>query len=538
MTTSGDDDSVDKILNRMHIADLADEADIRAYLDQRPRTETSSGRHHNNGGGSGGSGGGRNSGSDSHDNSLYDSNDGDDSMLDILDRVAIEDDDDEEEEEEDREDDDDDSDMLDDTPLSGSFVSWNEIAAQQRHMNQRRMFVDDDDDDDDDEDDDGIMLDDDDDDDDENDEESVQDQGERANRMQVVNAAGRVLGAYMPPRAMALSEAYTYLNPPPPPPAFLKRKADRDPVPKAKPYEAMNKEHQTDKGEKRPREEDDSRAVYALTDLMKELRIDTNDPAIKTLLNQAIGNPDQNRGGEKKQRRADEPDTEEAPSPSSLSDDEYIERHFADLLRTSRISVTQLRDLFCPVCGFGNIINEEPVRADVFEKIQKLLEIGVMSISIETVAFIASELWNDGIFRPMKKADKRMLPFSYKMAYEHLTRPHRPDPRPDHRADIDLLTTTAKTASTLIFYQDNITGRVRYDPKAYNMMASALRLKNILRKTLPEKMAYYNPRLDHSNATSSGLVNPMRTIRYTSANNAGGGPKHNGLGGRQVGQKK
>lgn len=544
-TGADDDDSVDKILTRMHFKNLVEDADLENYVShqrsQQNRQSENVERQASGGQGRIGAGGGNRSRSE---DSLYDSDDGE---SDLFDRDAIEDD------EDDEDGDIENDELLHGNSLSGAFVTWNEIAAQQRQMNRRRVPGDEEEEDEnedqemednDQEESDGMMVDDDDDDDDDDDEEdqTEDDQAHRANRMQVVNAAGQVLGAYLPPRAMPLGDAYNHLNPPPPPPAFLKEKASRDDVPAPMPYETEDR-RATDSGatksnNKRTREDGNERDVSSLTSLMKELNLDANDPAMKTLLQKVSGRTDQDRyesGGGRKRNRIDIT----GDNPESLSDNDYITKHFADFLKSSNITAKQLCDLFCPTCGFGNLINEEPVRADVYEKIQKIMEVGVMSISVETTAFIASELWNDGIYRPMKAANKRMLPLTYKMAYEHLTRPHRPDPRPDHRSDIEMLTTTAKNASALIFYQDSLTGRIRYDYKAYNMMASALRLKNILRKTLPEKMAYYNPRLDHNNAAATGLVNPMRTVRYASTGTASamGKSKNSGLGGRQVNRK-
>jgi len=358
-------------------------------------------------------------------------------------------------------------------------------------------------------------------------------QGARAGRLNVVDNAGRVMGEYQPLEKLTLEQAYRETNPVP--------KFARKPAAPA---------------EKRKRDAPLGDAMDAkCLNLLRECNVDESPDFLRRLQQQRLHQHRHGEGddestshdgarGAKRRRTTDDgahSTDDERPDAEVYGRDDmaYVARQFSTMLRDADVTVEQMRDFFCPLCGFGNIVNEEPVNAKMFKKIEKVAELGTMVINNETLAFILAEMWNTGIYKTMKASNKRITPFTYRMAYEHLKKPHRPDPRPDHKNDIETLGTIVSTMKEMIFYRDPVTRRLRYDNKAFGMTMAAIRLKNSLRRTLPEKMAYYNPRLDHSTAAASGLVNPFKAIQYDVGSDPTKRRKnaHAGsLGGRQTGK--
>lgn len=374
-------------------------------------------------------------------------------------------------------------------------------------------------------------------------------QGDRASNLRVASPSGKDMGAYAPPISMSLNEAYSSTNPTPLPPKFLKsrgtgsiRKRKRSQLDTSSSDDENSYNSKADDISTSGTEDSEHREAERQTfQLLRELNIDPADDAVKSLLktqearyataSASHRHSKRPRGGTSESRKNENGDSE-------TSDTDYIRHHFREMLDNAGMTPEQLRDIFCPLCGFGNLINEESVDSAVFAKIQKIAEVGVMMISIETLAFILVELWNDGIYRRMKAAGKRMLPFTFAMAFEHLSKPHRPDPRPDLRSDIEMLALTAKTAARLIYYRDPLTNRVRYDPKAFLIMKGSLQLKAALRRTNPEKLAFFVPRLDHNMAAASGIVNPLRNVHFVGRNNGSDKKRTAGsLGGRQAKHK-
>lgn len=340
----------------------------------------------------------------------------------------------------------------------------------------------------------------------------------RASNLRVVSATGKDMGNYMPKTSLTLEEAYRRVNPlPKPPEAMTKR---REPPPKSggvsksseKSARLQHDEDAADGGDNNENnEETDSLFKVCGVQMTAEIR-----SKLQLLSGKKRSRDDENytessstdpfHNHSHKRSFIDEDMT------SPESDLEYMRIQFADMLNDSNITAEQMRDTFCPLCGFGNLANEGTVIAGVYSQTNDMARMGAQG-DHATMALIISEFWNSNLYRPMRKMGKRCMPFTYSMAFNHLHQPHRLEPANDHQKDIRRIIMKQDILDNMIFQVEPLSGKLMYDPKAFSMSMACTRSKNILRKTQPEKMAFYSAPNDKLvTDLASHNVNPFRNV--------------------------
>jgi hypothetical protein len=343
-----------------------------------------------------------------------------------------------------------------------------------------------------------------------------------------------VMRQRIPPAGpMSLEDAYFYLNPAPPPPSQLTKKRGQQ-VSGAKrkrgPGDGETSEEEataerTERGEELQR-------------LFAELHMDLT-PELRQQYEAAMAR-EQARGGSpttpSKRRRVH---TTMTGSDVPDLDNDYLEKMFGELVQDANMGMEQFLDFFCPLCGFGNLLNFDRVSATAYRDVMNMAEVGIMFVRRETLAVILCESWNTNVYRPMRARNKRILPLTYEMAFNHIDKPHRPDPRPDHRRDIEELNMLKGTLGKMMFQYNPVLGKMQIDQNIFKMVMACYRQKNILRKQVPEKMAFYAPQLDHNTQAAGGMANPFRALELGFFDERASEQRHKrtvpgSLGGRQT----
>ena len=340
----------------------------------------------------------------------------------------------------------------------------------------------------------------------------------RASNLRVVSATGKDMGNYMPKTALTLEEAYRRVNPMPKPPEAMTKR--REPVPKSGGVSKSSEKSARLQHDEDGAADGDNNENNEETDSLFKVCGVQMTAEIRSKLQLLSG---------KKRSREDEDYTESSSTDpahnhahkrsfideditSSESDLEYMRLHFADMLNDSNITAEQMRDTFCPLCGFGNLANEDAAIAGVYSQTNDMARTGAQG-DHATMALIISEFWNSNLYRPMRKMGKRCMPFTYAMAFNHMHMPHRLEASNDHQKDIRRIIMKQDILDNMIFQVEPLSGRLMYDPKAFSMSMACTRSKNILRKTQPEKMAFYSAQNDKLvTDLASHNVNPFRNV--------------------------
>lgn len=338
----------------------------------------------------------------------------------------------------------------------------------------------------------------------------------RADRLRVVSAAGKDLGALVQNSRLTLEDAYRRVNPIPKPPVI--------PAPPGSSVARNNLKRKRAENDFDERSSAESN-FKADEQLFKECGIAMTDDIRKRLATLSGNAPASNNNNNNDDKTYDPIQTDEEREYTSLEEDlEYTRRHFSDMLRDSNITAELMREVFCPVCGMGGLRGEDSVHAHAYNQVNEMCKAAVQGDK-RTHALIISEFWNTSLYRPMRKLNKRILPLTYEMAYHHIKEPHRLEATNDHHNDIRSVDMKKNILDNMIFLLNPLTGNLMYDPKAFSMSMACTRTKNILRKTLPEKMAFYGGSSDKQlSDLLAQNVNPYRNLYMgpTQANSAPG----------------
>lgn len=345
-----------------------------------------------------------------------------------------------------------------------------------------------------------------------------EDPAERAKNLTVVSASGKAMGQHVPRVKYSLQDAFKKIggaNSIAPP---LEGRPDIDG--ESGDEESTSEEEADGSGIKRSRDERDE-TTQAVVGILKRFGANPSDAVLEQLRDgERVLRRDEHRVERSKKRRRIEGSGPDSDASTSSEQTPVAKRNIAqerEYLRprykNSGVEYERFLQTYCPLCGYGDRVNDA-IYAPKLAVIREMAETGVMEGDIGTLAHDICTVWNEHIYKPMIAEGRRAMRLTYDMCRHHLLKPHRPDPRPMMRRDIEDLTMLIQIVNATIYTENGLTREGSVDPKMVAASINLYKTKYMIAGKRPETMAFYNPNFNFNERAAGGFVNPYQKVHF------------------------
>ena len=339
--------------------------------------------------------------------------------------------------------------------------------------------------------------------------ESNDDDGVRVEDLAVANAQGDAVGQYVPPKHLSVKEAYSM---------FVEEKdrpiRDFDTEMVGWITETFSQLGLRGDSARLGKRGGDDDSMSGLDDSESEVSDeDAVARAQKTLLKKS------SRTRAKKRHRNDALDEvadinrqiERLNTYGGTADREYLTKRFESYMQHSNVSEEALFMRICPLCAFMDN-TQDAVGDREFKLIDRFADEGIGNMDADTHATLLSFMWNRTIYLPMRRRNMKVLPLSARMAYDHITKPHRWNKRAEKLKDIKELGEAHKLLFNTAFRKNALTGELGFDKDRIAMGLKVMETKWKIAGTKDESDPFRTAR--RVTAASAGTqTNPLQAVR-------------------------
>lgn len=360
-----------------------------------------------------------------------------------------------------------------------------------------------------------------------------EDPAERAKRLTVVSASGKPMGQHVPRVKYSLQDAFKRVGGASSiVPALGAEDGGGDESDEESTSIEPGGEGLDDGnggGRKRSRDERDETTQAVVSILNRFGAKPSNDVLERLKEGERVLRRDEHRLERAKKRRRLEAvasatdrgeEEEEEPSSSYVggsskarSDRDQEREYLRPRYKSSGVEYERFLQTYCPLCGYGDRVNDA-IYAPKLAVIREMAETGVMEGDIGTLAHDLCTVWNEHIYKPMLAEGRRAMRLTYDMCRHHLLKPHRPDPRPMMRRDIEDLTMLIQIINATIYTENGLTREGSVDAKMVAASINLYKTKYMIAGKRPETMAFYNPNFNFNERAAGGFVNPYQKVHY------------------------
>lgn len=369
-------------------------------------------------------------------------------------------------------------------------------------------------------------------------EDEAEDPAERAKRLTVVSASGKPMGQHVPRVKYSLQDAFKKVGGaasivPPLSGSSGRRSSDESASTSSSSDDEEGEEHTGnesggegvgagEKKQKRARDDDRDETTQTVVGILKRFGANPSEEVLERLKDgERILRRDEQRLERAKKRRRLNPEAEEEASTSLSSEssrkrrkEEKQEREYLrPRYKNSGVEYERFLQTYCPLCGYGDRVNDA-IYAPKLAVIREMAEVGVMEGDIGTLAHDLCTVWNEHIYKPMLAEGRRAMQLTYDMCRHHLLKPHRPDPRPMMRRDIEDLTMLIQIVNATIYTENGLTREGSVDSKMVAASINLYKTKYMIAGKRPETMAFYNPNFNFNERAAGGFVNPYQKVHF------------------------